>query len=202
METNAHETHGNDEPSNTPEWLVAIFTGFLVIVTGYLVHYTKRLWGATGQLVIGSEITAQRQLRAYVGCDRIRILNLPIRGVVDIKNFGKTMAKDVEIRLAATVHEVGTAKFALGQPKGRLVIMPGETTGWEEKVGAYDSELLRLGGSTIYVWGRIDYTDAFGERRWTTFRFENDGILRTNELTGQPLTEWHVKACQEGNDAY
>jgi hypothetical protein len=42
-----------------PNWIIAIFTVLLAFVTGFL-------WIATRALVKGAEVTADRQLRAYV----------------------------------------------------------------------------------------------------------------------------------------
>ena len=60
----------------SPEWLVAIFTGLLVVVTAWLAVYTYRLWGATDRLVTDAKDTSQRQLRAYVSVKEAKISEL------------------------------------------------------------------------------------------------------------------------------
>jgi|CXWL01.1.fsa_nt_gi hypothetical protein len=176
-----------DDNHPTPDWWLIGITGLLTIATSGLVYYARD--------------TARRQLRAYVGCQNISIVARPIRGQFAIKNFGQTMAKEVEIRLATAVETVGTTQFNLEKLKCKTVIMPGEVTGWEEEAGEYDSGLMNQGVYTIYAWGRVDYKDVFGRRHWTTFRFESDGIRGTDESTGMTLRHWKVKTCKEGNDA-
>jgi len=129
------------------------------------------------------------------------MLDRPIRGQVAIKNFGQTMARNVEIRLATAVQTVGSIQFVLDEIKSRTVIMPGEVAVLEEKAGQYDSGLVNQGMFTIYVWGRVDYEDVFEQHHWTTFRFENDGIRGADEATGIALPSWKVKVCLEGNSA-
>jgi hypothetical protein len=171
----------------TPDWWLIGLTGLLVVATGGMVFYARD--------------TARRQLRAYVGCQSISIVANPIRGQFSIKNFGQTMAKDVEIRLATAVETVGTTQFKLDTLKCKTVLMPSEVAGLEEAAGQYDSGLVNLGAYTIYAWGRVDYKDVFGNQRWTIFRFESDGVRGADESTGSTLRHWKVKTCLEGNDA-
>jgi len=106
-------TKRDKEGPNWAEWLIALFTGALVYVTARLVFYTKNLWGATDKLVRGADNTAEKQLRAYVGCFHIELecpnLTNPryVRPKIEaglvlvdfillsIKNYGQTPAGEV-----------------------------------------------------------------------------------------------------------
>lgn len=45
VKTENEDTTRNDKGTHLAEWFVALFTGLLVFVTGWLVYYTKNLWG-------------------------------------------------------------------------------------------------------------------------------------------------------------
>ena len=60
----------------SPEWLVAIFTGLLVVVTAWLAVYIDRLWGATDSLVTDAKDTSQRQLGTYISVKEAKISEL------------------------------------------------------------------------------------------------------------------------------
>lgn len=182
----------------------AVITGVLVLVTGVLAFVTYKLWTATNKLVIGADNTARHELRAYMGVERVTIQDthrggFPGFGKFTIRNFGKTMAKDAQIWIVGsliTVKEM--TDFPLGERKSKQVIMPNESIGFHEPIEfeTGDLELFNRGIGYVYLWGRIEYTDVFGEPHWTTFRFVSYKKWTTVDMTG-----WNVKTCEEGNDA-
>ena len=176
----------------------------LVLFTALLFVATWRLWLATDNLVKGSDDTAKRELRAYVGTEHIGVLDNPVRGGIVVKNFGRTIATEVEVRIAgAFANTQPIANFSLGGRKCKAIHMPSEVTQWNEPVAIQgnDRALLNSGTGSVYVWGRIDYKDVFGEPHWTTFRFMTEG--RPGPLDDPYFSGhgWKVQTCHEGNDA-
>jgi hypothetical protein len=148
--------------------------------------------------------TAQKELRAYMGVERISLRDSRPRWEIVIKNFGNTMAKDAEICIMAEVRTVPCDTFQLGERRCKTVVMPKETLMFNEKVKfeKHDRELLEQGAAELFIWGRINYRDVFGEQRWTTFRFVNDGSWTSTAGEGGHFNQvWQVKTCVEGNDA-
>lgn len=82
-----------------PDWFVALFTGILVLFTGVLAFYTAKLWESTNKNINDNKKFYIDQLRAYVGVvnfnlnNNSRILHVSF----ELKNFGKTFAKNVNI---------------------------------------------------------------------------------------------------------
>lgn len=133
-----------------PDWFVALFTGFLTIVTWRLVVSTNKLWEAgerqlkVGQASVDAAVlsyqvaatTAERQLRAYVGVQSIyfRTLNDQTAAVVvEITNFGQTPAHnfDTSLRLLLRPHPLQIPIAAVLTPMqpdkehGSFSLMPG-----------------------------------------------------------------------------
>lgn len=61
LETDNHNPKAHEERIHYSEWLVAFFTGLLVFVTAWLVHFTKHLWAATYTLAKDAKKTATQQ---------------------------------------------------------------------------------------------------------------------------------------------
>ncbi len=205
--TSEDAQRGSDEASeywtlashrvNVTDTLLVAFTGLLFVATLFL-------YFATRSLVTGAERTARHELRAYMGVEHVTIQGEyrggpPGFGKFTIRNFGKTMAKDAQIWLVGTGVTVGDiTNFPLGERKSKTVVMPNEAIGFDEPINKTkeDSDLLRQNIGFTYLWGRIEYTDVFGEPHWTTFRF-----VSYKQWIIQDMTGWDVKTCDEGNDA-
>lgn len=191
----------NQKSEPTVSWWPSA-NAWLVIFTCGLFAATVALVRATQALVRGADNTAKHQLRAYVGIQRIIIgRNNPLVARVFITNTGKTMAKHVTVTIGSMLHFVGTPQFESGERQPKIVVMPNEVCGFTQEIGINpNADFLRFsreGMGTIYVWGRIDYSDVFGELHWTTFRFEHG-----EHITTDPLNEvWTTKYAADGNDA-
>jgi hypothetical protein len=171
--------------------IVAIFTIILAVFTGRLWYSTDKLWGATKNLVEGSERTAERQLRAYVQIKDVlmSLMNTEYDPNIDIviKNFGQTPARQIvntfNVKFAFQPRD---EDFTLDSAtKGEVSdLAPGQRVNsqttirvkkWNEMKPA-----LTVRKMAFYVFGRIDYIDAFNEPRWTEYRFrlliDADGI--------------------------
>ena len=115
----ARDQDAENEKAANDKWIawgtiaIAGFTFLLAVVTGGLAIFTFNLWKSTSKLVIGAEQTAERQLRAYVGCSEIALecpnltnpSYVPVQTVaglifedyvlLTIKNYGQTPASEV-----------------------------------------------------------------------------------------------------------
>lgn len=187
---NTKQISEQNDSHPTPDWWLIGVTVALVVATGGLVYYARD--------------TARKELRAYVGVEHVTIQDKfrggpPGFGKFTIRNFGKTMAKDTQIWIVGTLKTVGEmTDFPLSDRRSKQVVMPNEPIGFDEsiEIEAGDIQLFDQGIGYVYLWGRIEYSDVFGEPHWTTFRFVNYKRWISLDMTG-----WDLKTCDEGNDA-
>lgn len=217
-ESKQNNPEKNEEPIKWSEWLVAIFTGLLVIVTGYLVCYTRglliearkqfphfranvaaatRAANAAQKSVQTMESTASKELRAYVGQESVVIRAIPNGKNIEIviKNFGKTIAKDVVIDiLVSTPHVINAGGNNSGvQSIGEAVIKPNIGVLMPSGTWPINVEFNRTDEISIFITGRIDYKDVFDNPQWTTFKCSK------GQMNG--AGRWHTETTQDGNDA-
>ena len=202
------ETDHDKEAENEKaydDWLIArgtvalaVVTSVLAVATIGLMIFTYRLWRATHKLVEGTDDTAKKQLRAYVGIDAISAIHAnPLSAQIRFKNFGKTIAKDVIFSVSGRVNTVGEmAEFPFSNHRGATIIMPTESSLVCESIecDGGDWGLIQQGIGYVYVWGKITYKDVFGDSHWTQFR------MMTDQRSGMPW-QWTFKYCQDGNNA-
>lgn len=188
------------------EWLldwdsdrtIALFTVFLFFAT-YL------LWRATRDLVRGAEKTAERQLRAYVLVEKVTIIdfakNKQPRIHAVMRNTGQTPAFKLHFAANATLLPYpATSPFVFNWPSKRIysVIGPGAATTITiaPRLVLTEQDIADVleKRTAIYVYGRIEYEDAFGRDQWSEFRVIHGGNLgpSANDL---------MQDCDEGNDA-
>jgi hypothetical protein len=174
------ENRSNEAPEVTFVWL-KLGEGLLVFVTVWLVLVTKAL-------VEGAEITAKRQLRAYVLASSAKAKNFgsvekPFEAVVVVKNSGKSPASDV---IAWVGVQIGTFPDpgTLGRPPADLhlskgVMGPGEKSEFTAIVNQpmlpADLARIRSGSVTVYIFGEIEYLDIFNKKQFSAFRFTYGG---------------------------
>ena len=168
----------------------------VVAFTAGLFLSTLALWQATRRLVVGAENTSERQLRAYVLTegvslwttekpDGVRIV-LPVK----FKNFGQTPAYNFGSWSDAKISAQNPG-FTVKQSRIRnTLIGPGDVTNIRPDEGPFsqeDIDAVLTGEKFIFACVRIDYVDAFGIDRTTTFYFRNG-----NRLPGA-RDEWEVE---------
>jgi hypothetical protein len=166
----------------------------LVIVTFLLFGATIALWWSTRRLVRGAEQTAERQLRAYVfpieaGLKKLNIGNVPEYRVI-IKNTGQTPAYMVR-----HIDRFAFVEFPLKKPLPEPIVTSENFTrthlgpgGTLEKSGAAKKcdgtpvpftdrahEKITGGKAAFYVYGKIDFVDAF--MTGGNVEFRSDGKL-------------------------
>ncbi len=175
------------EKAEEDRWLVKS-TVWLAVVTTFLAVFTALLWLATRKLVIDAKETSKRQLRAYISVTATgRIPNsvnptLPAFQI-KIKNTGQTPAYGVKSWRGIGIHEFPLVTEL--QPMGSV-------TNADTVVGSRCDSVLPVrrttpfapeqvkgvtdGTHALYIFGRIEYKDAFGDTRFTDFCFyEADG---------------------------
>jgi hypothetical protein len=194
--------------------------------------------GAIGAAVVASyqgwvaRDTEKRQLRAYVFLESVHVTDTkdkitgddPNRGLsatIIFKNFGQTPAYNVwhlsSLKVAdfpapSTVFVRDPAKRPIPMdtlgPQGgtQSVVQPSEP---DSASGAEGKQQLGSQSRAIYVFGKIDYEDAFGVKRCTRYRFMvggNAGLRGSDALrvdTGNMLRMDAVsmQRMETGNEA-
>jgi hypothetical protein len=182
------------------EWLLAIVTWML--------------WLATARLVRGADKTAERQLRAYVFVKAVDIGDrgqLPkIAEIEDLKGFlasfaivrnsGQTPAYDVihwaEIAVRAISDEATLSPpLRLDLVSANTIPPGGEITKlrWApNKLSDDDIAGIKNSTKAIFVYGRIEYIDAFAKKRFTNYRLAFSGVYPPKENASMTF-------CNSGN---
>lgn len=183
------------------DW-IALFTVVLAIATILLAIFTGKLWSATKKLVQGAEETACRQLRAYICISGANILATKTPDVfyirIQIKNVGMTPAYKFVGHMNAEVSDFP------GSPSLNLPIPPLEsqsTVGADQtmdinlyyRISLSDWQAIQARTKAVYVYGRLEYEDIFGNKWYTNYRAARG---RTASLP-----EGLLAACEEGNEA-
>jgi hypothetical protein len=148
--------------------------------------------------------TAKRQLRAYVFVDSARFEpppapNSPWYIRVTLRNFGQTPAYSVVVKcekeICATKDENIIPPFSTNVAVHPPAIMPPghphlALLVCEELCNYQAWNSLVQAGKNAYIWGHVDYIDAFAKRRFTTFY-----------SVCHPAVAYDFAYCKSGNDA-
>jgi hypothetical protein len=159
---------------------------------------------AMKDLVRTTRETAASQLRAYVSIKSagFQAEHGVITGYIGIKikNYGLTPASDVRIRVeySSGPRRDESAAFPLSDkavlypkvhiPPGQTITIHAPTA--ESQTDSREWFRRNQAEEVAYLWGRINYKDAFGEERFTTWQM-------LNHFTSMTAFGW----CEEGNDA-
>lgn len=184
---------------------IAFFTLLLVVFTGLLAVATWRLWRSTEALVIGSEKTAERQLRAYVN---ISMAMAKPNGetfdyYIEAKNFGQTPAYNVRLKYGVELRDFPSTSpftFPEGPVASSAVLPPGipmhDAFTPAQVLGPNQRKDFNEGRKAIYVIGTITYDDIFdkSEPRLTEFRYMFGGNVGIHP-------EGALCVCEQGNRA-
>jgi hypothetical protein len=168
--------------------------------------YAGQAAGAAHKTVQVMEVTAKRQLRAYVNYNGGSVINFdgasPLVQVV-IRNFGQTPAYNVRTRINIWVTPTPlttpfrdldadiTQRGGVLGPQSHFVL--GRALVDRPLTPTVKSE-IRNDSRGLFVFGDINYVDAFGENQLTTFRLVYGG--------GEEIhPEGNLATCEEGNEA-
>lgn len=184
-------------------WItVAEVLGLLgvVVLTVLTAKAANRSAKAAESAVEVTRISAEHQLRAYIFIkDALRTR----REVMDpwvieihIKNFGQTPAYRAEFRVSAEIIDpADEAEFAFPLPEIedlKFDLAPDHEHTTRIDIPWLTGEVWRefkAHRKNIFLWGRVDFVDAFGKPRWMNFRFTQPGGYVLNLYT-----------CKEGNE--
>jgi hypothetical protein len=146
--------------------------------------------------------TAERQLRAYLFPELAasrRVTPAAHFIKIDIKNSGQTPAYEYQGYIAVGVFTPGQEPATLDLPPeedfSRGSLGPGckfELGGREYYMTPEQAADVARGAQSVYIYGNVDYRDAFGQLRFTSFRLCS---------TGEMFQMGRFEACLEGNEA-
>ena len=161
---------------------VATFTMVLAAFTAILAFFTIRLVAVT-------DITAQRELRAYIGVafepagpgnpELRSFRGARLETAVYVTNHGQTPARDVRFKGWCKImptplpqnHEFPDGKLPEVQ-HGPKACDPGHDARLYYQIRSDDTVQdaeLRVVDSRLYAYGTVTYTDVFGNPCWTNF---------------------------------
>jgi len=171
-----------------------ISTALVAVFTGILTWYTILLWKS-------GEKHSERELRAYIGIDAADFSESQdgkTKAEIHIKNAGQTPAYDVLVRARFHFYSLPHDDFPEPTPEqqSKVTLFPDCSVTvpviMETTVSDGNKKAIVAGKSAFFFYGAIKYRDAFGNNRFTNFRFiaddDKSGALR-----------W--RATEKGNDA-
>jgi hypothetical protein len=157
-------------------------TAFFTLILGVA---TIGLWLSTKGLVRSAEVTAKRQLRAYVGiCENdIRVFSVgkKIEVRLGIKNFGQTPAYDLRYWSDTTIaRRDEISSFAPDKKlSGKQTLNPSDGFGIHSHTSDFlsqaDFDEITADTKRFYLVGEATYRDVFGNDWATEFGFEFGG---------------------------
>ncbi len=177
---------------------VSRFTLWLVIATIVIASIGVLQWWETRN-------TAKKELRAYMGIGGGQVYLLPgntIRAEVEIKNFGRSPARNVKVGIDGDRRKPGETGAFDDPPwiPHKHYIAP--TMYWtigHEFLKLEDSDIqdIALDRKLVYIWGRVTYEDIYGKTRTLRFRFRN--VVKSLDEHGK-IVKWYYYPENEGND--
>jgi hypothetical protein len=185
----------------THDDISAVSTVIIAVFTIILGSATWFLYGATRDLVREAETTAERQLRAYVfvcKSSREGAASPSPEFRIMVKNFGQTPARNGTYWVSSKIDEYSSVA-GFDRPNdagsGRFELAPSDVS-TVTGINVEPNKLRVVGDSlaafrdnkiAFFVFGEINYTDAFSKIRTTKFRLrytsesERYGALSNSE---------------------
>lgn len=190
------------------DWWHEFRTDPVATFTGLLFFATAALWWSTRRLVKGADMTAKKELRAYLGVSGEVSFITPnhIRASVELLNTGKTPAHNVTYFIDGAIRIPTENKiFEEGiQDPRKAPLVPGatRTLGYEfPNVSDVDMESLRKDEKVIFIWGSVKYVDIFGETQLLSFRYRNTAKRLARDPNGNlVISAWILYPEEDGND--
>jgi hypothetical protein len=184
------------------EEIVAVGTLFIAAFTVILAFATGFLYFATRDLVTGADKNAEKQLRAYVGIwgGSVQWTTFPNGDSgfyinVDLRNSGQTPAYDFITWIRASISPVDVSPVTEvdWSYTSRSIVGPGTDSRMAIWVPATTDELVKVRDRTsrIFIWGKVEYRDAF-DKRW---RFVYSAWNGSDELSGP---KWAISPKADG----
>jgi hypothetical protein len=156
----------------------------LVVFTVILAFSTIFLWVATRDLVSGADKNAGKQLRPYVFLSSAKIsdvLGTPKIGI-KIKNFGQTPAYSASFWTEGHLREYPLKSKLERRRSDKSPSIDIGPTGaletsidWNGPITEADKIALMAKTKAIYIFGKLEYRDTFGNSWFTEYRFMEGG---------------------------
>jgi len=187
---------GADEPKNNQHGIARIFefvrehnAEVVALSTAIMGVFTVILSIATVSLWLSGRAHTRQELRAYVFLRDIQLIGSD-SVIAYVRNWGKTPAYDFRLVCTLTLADSDTTEFrpnptppgqqsisTLGPGQEQECLRPFAKPLTEDQFAMIAKDKLR-----IFVFGRFDYTDAFGKVRFTNFRYFSTPIPKGDEF--------------------
>jgi len=195
------------------KWLLAFLEAPNLIAI-FLFLATLALYLATRSLVGETKNASEQQLRAYIQASPGEIYNLKsgakLEAYIRISNSGQTPGNDVRrwagIKISKPLTIDAIAELGRGdREEGELVSMPRQEHVIIRPLGTPttdEADAIIHGDQRIYVFGRIEYVDIFGQPRASEFCFTYFGEVQDWPQNGGPgYNNTQARYCEKHNSA-
>lgn len=166
----------------TINWLDEHDGAITAVSTFVVAAFTIALFIATKRLWQSGEKHSERELRAYVFVTRGNVEDFRVhehpKATILIKNAGQTPATEFNVIATFDLHAFPRTEFApyrdTGHYKSRGTLGPGIKVEiirtMPTPLNAQQRGNIIRGEAGIFVFGQVNYRDAFGNDRFTRFR--------------------------------
>lgn len=186
--------------------IAAIAAIVAAIVATFAYIETRRQADAALEQTKISLDTEKRSLRAYISIlsAAIQPQNYPNGSTVvvqiTIKNSGQTPAYDERSFISVAVAPANANPFTFWpnlDDRPRHILGPNVESTLDNaiSISATDLQEVMNGTKKIFVWGRVEYQDVFGQSRYMIFRDINGAWY------GPPSNRWAAQAHPLGEEA-
>ena len=148
--------------------------------------------------------TSERELRAYVSLDGGSITlqwdlinGFSVSSHAELKNFGQTPAYDLRLWSKVRVLDAKSPTFDVLEGFGGAIVGPGSIASTQDVTLITPAENQdRIDGrKAFFVWGRVDYRDAFDRDRYYCF-WRIAGVL----VAGGAVQSWSLATVEHYPD--
>lgn len=164
------------------------------------VREAEKATAVTEETLAVTRKASENELRAYVELDRAgrtrRDVNDPWVIEFTIKNYGITPAYGLCLSIDHAIvdrNDIASQQFDLPPSSMNVTLAPSQIFTGRIPIPELSGHVwsaYKAYKKVIFLWGRMDFTDAFGAKRWVTFRMFQEGGYVLN------LMAWH-----EGNES-
>ena len=161
--------------------ITALATFAIALFTLTLWRSTEKMWGTTQKALQHAELTAERQLRAYVhvAAASASPVGTLINYYLEVKNFGQTPAYEVKLSFViklADLPEKAADLLPPDTPNISQAVLPPQVSIHDnftptQQLTPNQMSKIQSENAAIFVAGQITYRDIFGKERLTEFRY-------------------------------
>jgi hypothetical protein len=184
--------------------ITALATFAIAFFTLTLWRSSEKMWLTTQRALEHSELTAERQLRAYVHVCTVNAspVGSLINYYLEVRNFGQTPAYEVKLSFVIKLADLPEKAGELVPPETPNIsqaVLPPQVSIHDNFTPAQQlspNQVLKIQSdkAAIFVAGQITYRDIFGKDRLTEFRYY------LSKMTGEQ-TSGALAISAQGNRA-